>query len=175
MHVLVAYATRHGSTRSIAERITTRIAEGGHRVDLRPVGEAHQVWKYGALVAGSAIHNGDWLPEAAEFLHRHAAALATRPVWLFSVGLAPALQGRRGRWLAARAKEPPAVAADREVLAPRDVRTFAGVLARAHLPPLSRPLVRACGGRFGDFRDWAAIDGWAFGIAEKLATESTSR
>lgn len=174
MPVLVAYATCHGSTRSIAERIAARLAETGLRVDLLPTRDVRHVEQYESAVVGSAIHNGDWLPEAAEFLHRHAAALGERPLWLFSVSMAPALRGRRGRWLAAHAKEPPAVAADRDVLNPRDLRSFAGVVDRAHIPARARPLMWACGGRFGDFRDWAAIDGWTLEIAGRPAAEPPS-
>lgn len=39
MHVLVAYASRHGSTRGIAERIEERPQAAGHDADARPVGE----------------------------------------------------------------------------------------------------------------------------------------
>lgn len=70
--VLVTCATHHGSTRSIAERIGERLTEHGNDVEVVEAHEVQQLWQYGAVVAGSAIHNGDWLPEGAEFLHRHA-------------------------------------------------------------------------------------------------------
>ncbi|MFI6985947.1 flavodoxin domain-containing protein [Embleya sp. NPDC050154] len=168
MDILVAYATCHGSTRSVAERIAARFVEAGHRVDLRPAADAPQNLRYDVVVVGSAIHNGDWLEDAAEFLHRYAAELARRRVWLFNVSLASSLHGRRGRWLAAHVREPPAVARDHVVVDPQDVHSFAGVLKHEHVSALSRPLLWACGGRFGDFRDWAAIDDWAVGIAAEL-------
>ncbi|MCF2533810.1 flavodoxin domain-containing protein [Yinghuangia soli] len=171
MSVLVTYATCHGSTRSIAERIATRLAECGLRVDLLDVADAAHVERYDAVVAGSAIHNGDWLPDGAEFLHRHALLLATRPLWLFSVGMAPAGRGRRGRWFAAHTRVPHAVDADAELLNMRDLHSFAGVLEPAHITPRIRPFMWLFGGRFGDFRNWPEVDAWADGIGEALAAE----
>ncbi|NUT49035.1 MAG: flavodoxin [Saccharothrix sp.] len=166
--VLVAYATRHGSTSSIAQRITDRLTEHGHRVELRDVGGIGNVWQYDAALVGSAIHNGDWLPESAEFLHRYARPLADRPLWLFSVGFTPQVAGRRGRWLARHTPDPRAIEVDRDFLTPRDVHWFAGVLTPSHIPLRAWPLLWMVGGRFGDRRDWDAVDTWANGIAEKL-------
>ncbi len=148
-----------------------RLAEYGHCVDVHDAGSVQHVGYYHAVVAGSAVHNGDWLPEGAEFLHRHAQLLAERPVWLFSVGMAPAGHGRRGCWFAARTRIPPAVAPDRDVVNPRDMHSFAGVLEREHTPWYVRPFMRAFGGRFGDFRDWKEVDKRAGGIADKLTAE----
>lgn len=175
MDILVAYATCHGSTRSVAERIGERLSACGHRADVRSAASVERVWDYDAAVVGSAIHNGDWLPEGAEFLHRHAVALSGRPVWLFHVSMAPALRGRRGRWLAKHAPVPHAVADDRGVLNPRDLHTFAGVLERTHIPASSRLFMRLFGDGLGDFRDWEDIDSWAYGIAESLAAEEDER
>lgn len=172
MFILVAYASCHGSTTGVAERVAARLTGEGHRVDLRPAADVRSVTDYHAAVIGSAIHNGDWLPDAAEILHRHAVLLAARPVWLFSVGMAPALRGRLGRRLAAHAPVPPAVAANLDLLAPRDVHTFAGALERGHIPVAGRLVFRGCGGHFGDFRDWAGIDSWGLDIAEALAAGS---
>ncbi|MDI2125451.1 flavodoxin domain-containing protein [Yinghuangia seranimata] len=171
MFILVAYATCHGSTRSIAERIGATLAGEGHRVEVRSVSDVDHVWQYHAVVAGSAIHDGDWLPSGAEFLHRHAGMLAERPLWLFSVGMAPAARGRRGRWFAAHAGIPRAVAVDADYIQPRDLHAFAGVLEPAHIPVRVRPFMWMIGGRFGDFRNWADVDAWAEGIADKLEAE----
>jgi len=59
-------------------------------------------------------------------------------------------------------------AADVEPLRPRDHRLFTGVVRAEHFPPFSRVVMRLMGGRFGDFRDWAAIDGWTDEIAAAL-------
>ena len=54
MDVLVAYATRHGATAGIAERIAgTLRGEGVHAV-ARPVEEVSQLEDYDAVVLGGA-------------------------------------------------------------------------------------------------------------------------
>lgn len=171
MLVLITYATCHGSTRSIAERIGERLAGHGDDVEVVAAHKIQHVWQYGAVVAGSAIHDGDWLPEGAEFLHRHVGELADRPLWLFNVGMAPVGRRRFRRWFATHTQSPHTVAVERGFLNPHDVHYFAGVLERGHMPRRPRPFRWAFGGRVGDFRDWAEIDEWALGIAEKLAVE----
>lgn len=171
MLVLITYATRHGSTRSIAERIGERLTEHGSDVEVVEAHKVEHLWQYHAVVAGSAIHDGDWLPDGAEFLHRHAAELADRPLWLFNVGMAPVGRRRLRRWFATHTQSPHAVAVERAFLNPHDVHYFAGALERGHMPRRPRPFTWAFGGRVGDFRDWAEIDEWALGISEKLAVD----
>jgi menaquinone-dependent protoporphyrinogen oxidase len=93
MHVLVAVASRYGSTRGIAEAIARKLRARGHAVDMRTAGDAPDAGAYDAVVLGSAIYNQAWLPEAAEFVRRNRAALASRPAWLFSVGALSSEQG----------------------------------------------------------------------------------
>ncbi|MCM2577422.1 flavodoxin domain-containing protein [Streptomyces meridianus] len=164
MVVLVGYASAHGSTRGIATRIATRLREQGFEVDARPVDEAGPAGSYEAMVIGSAVHNGDWLDEAAAFLEDNARVLADRPVWLFSVGLARALGGR----FEAKAKPPRRVAAFRRTATASEHHLFAGRVERDHLPLPGRLLWEVFGGRYGDFRDWDEIDAWAAGIGRAL-------
>jgi menaquinone-dependent protoporphyrinogen oxidase len=85
MVVLVAYATAHGSTRGIADRIVDRLQSRGVDSLTRPAADVHDISRYAAVVLGSAIHGGRWLPSARQFADRNAALLRERPVWLFSV------------------------------------------------------------------------------------------
>src|SRR5262245_25089944 len=86
MRVLVAFASQRGSTRAIAHAIGARLRAAGHAADVRPAGEALDLASYDAVVLGSAIHNGLWLAAASAFAGGHCAALAARPLWLFTVG-----------------------------------------------------------------------------------------
>lgn len=45
---------------------------------------------------------------------------------------------------------------------------FSGVIRAYQLPLGGRIRFRLLGGRYGDFRDWAAVDGWTAGIAAEL-------
>lgn len=84
--VLVAYATRRGSTKEIAEWVGDALREAGHTVDVRPAGDVRDIVGYDAVVLGSALYMQRWCRDARWFARRHRRALAGRPVWLFSSG-----------------------------------------------------------------------------------------
>jgi len=86
MPVLVVYASKHGATQEIAERIAQTLAAAGQPAQARPVSAAADLAGNGAFVIGSAVYMGHWQKEAAEFVRRNRAVLAARPVWLFSSG-----------------------------------------------------------------------------------------
>ena len=163
--VLVAFATRNGSTRGVGERIAARLEDAGRRVDLRPVVEAGDVSAYAAVDFGSPVYDGSWPPEAEAFVRENRAALADRPVWLFSVGTFG--DGKRviGRLMT---REPRGIAEIRQAIQPREYRVFAGVIERHQWPARARLLFHALGGRLGDNRDWPAIDAWSEGIGRAL-------
>jgi menaquinone-dependent protoporphyrinogen oxidase len=178
MIVLVTYATRHGATRGIAERLASRLVHRGLSVALHPVTEAGDPSTFDAVVIGSAAYAGSWLKEAGDFVRAHRAVLAHKPVWLFSsgpVGTDPVDAKGRDVRVAAEPKE---FRGFRDALRPREMRVFfgafdpdapaIGAMERAgswlfRKIPAAREALPA-----GDFRDWADIDGWADHIAGEL-------
>ena len=104
--ILVTYASQAGSTRSIAEAIGQVLTESGAAVDVLPMKSVTDLEPYRAVVAGSAIHGGKWLPEAMQFMRSQQSSLADKPFAAFLVcitlGLAKAEQYRPGlaAWLA---------------------------------------------------------------------------
>ncbi|MEO3782252.1 flavodoxin domain-containing protein [Actinocorallia sp. B10E7] len=168
MTVLVSYATQHGSTKEIAERVGERLRAAGVAAEVRAMTEVRDLQPYDAFVLGSAVHDQAWLPEASDFLGRHHAVLVERPVWLFSVGMPAAL---RGPWKKFATKEEAALSAElRKSLQPRGHRLFSGVFRAEHIPRPGRLLFRVVGGRYGDYRDWAEIEAWADEVARRLVT-----
>jgi menaquinone-dependent protoporphyrinogen oxidase len=164
VNVLVAYASKYGSTREIAEAIGTELATHGLDVDVGGVGDvdADDVPRYDAVVLGSAVYAGRWLEPARRFAERHGDMLADRPTWLFSsgpIGDPP------------RPDDADAVHVEHVLEATRatDHRVFAGKLDRSKLSFAERALVFAFRAEEGDFRDWEEIAGWACDIAETLA------
>ena len=142
-------------------------------MEVRPLDGVQDVADYDAVVIGSAIHGGKWLPAAAEFMRRDARALADRPVWLFSVSTLgedssafPAAVARRMR---AMRKETAEIADYRHSVGVRDHHDFAGAIERDQWPLPARAFMKAMGGRYGDHRNWPEIDAWAEGIANQLA------
>jgi menaquinone-dependent protoporphyrinogen oxidase len=167
MDVLVGYATAHGSTREIAERLAAELGEAGLKAEARAVESVDDADAYNAFVLGSAVHGQNWLDPAKEFVRDNLGVLAHRPVWIFSVGMPGAL---RGPWKRMADKEIPVIVGTLPGdLSYRDHRLFSGVVARAQFPLTGRLLFHLMGGRFGDYRDWDAIDAWAISIAAELA------
>ncbi len=68
--ILVTYATCAGSTAEIATAIAETLAARGYSIDLKPVNEKPDLSGYAAVVLGSAIRMGRWLPEAVDFVKR---------------------------------------------------------------------------------------------------------
>lgn len=182
MRVLVAYASRHGATQGIAERLARTLERAGIQVGLRQVDERADFDAYDAYVIGSAAYMGRWLKEAAQFVRRNRAVLAARPVWLFSSGpVGSETVDAKGRNLV-DASRPQEFAEFEGELHPRDERVFFGAF-----DPDAKPigLAERLGALFmrmpavrkelpaGDFRDWPAIEAWADEIAHELEQTTT--
>jgi menaquinone-dependent protoporphyrinogen oxidase len=177
--LLVAYSSRHGATKGIAERLAATLGEEGLDVTLRDVEDVVTVEAYDAYVIGSAAYMGRWLGPATEFVRSHRWVLAEKPVWLFSSGpIGTELVDKQGRDVleAARPRE---FAEFETSIVPRGERVFFGAFD-ADAPPVGLG-ERLAAGFFkvmpadvrkampeGDFRDWPAIEAWAREIAVAL-------
>ena len=84
--VLVAYATKHGSTAGIAQKIGEVLVNAGLDTDVLPVKEVKKLSDYRAVIIGSAVYMGKWRRNATRFLKRNTSALADKDVWVFSSG-----------------------------------------------------------------------------------------
>jgi menaquinone-dependent protoporphyrinogen oxidase len=168
MKILVMYASKHGATQGIAERIGTKLHQLGQDSVVRPIaavggGEASA---YDAFVIGGAAYYFHWMKEATEFERRHRNLLAQRPVWLFSSGPL----GSKGSYAG---KPDPHTLYPREfetlweAIHPRDTRVFFGALDYRQFEFPERMFAKRM--PQGDFRDWAEIDAWAEEIARTLA------
>jgi menaquinone-dependent protoporphyrinogen oxidase len=176
--ILVAYASKHGATQEIAERIAERLAAAGQQAEARPVQAAGALGGYDAFVVGSAAYSMHWLKEATEFVRRNRAVLADQPVWLFSSGpLGTKATDAKGQDLRTAA-EPREIAEFQAAIHPRAHRVFFGALDPGTLGFAERSLRRLPAARAvlpeGDFRDWAEIDAWAGSIAHDLAQAPTT-
>ena len=177
MKILVVYATRHGATQGIAERIAATLETDGLDVTLRPVAGVDGVEGYDAFVIGSAAYMGGWLREATRFVRRNHDSLAGHPIWLFSSGpVGNDVPGKDGVD-PLKASEPRDFADLARTLPSRDQHVFYG----AYDPDLSPgsflerltkviPAVKDALPA-GDFRDWPAIEAWAHGISTELMKE----
>lgn len=161
MNVLIAYATRHGSTREIAEALATEIEAAGFHIDLRDAASVSSLEDVDAVVLGSAIYVGQWQESAVDFIERFQGRLQRLPVWLFSSG--PIGEDPFPK------DEPAATPELVEKTGARDVRSFAGRLDRAQLGFGERLVTRVVRAPAGDFRQWQQIREWGRMIACDLA------
>lgn len=175
MPVLVAYASRHGSTAGIAERIAEVLTDAGVSAEARPISRIDDLDEYDAFVIGAAAYITHWLKDATTFVAHHRHLLAARPVWLFSsgpLGSEPAGADGKDPRESTRPKEFDELA---ELLHPRDQKVFFGawdpdappVGMAERMMKLAPAAARALPA--GDFRDWDDIDEWATQIARELA------
>lgn len=167
--ILVAHASKYGSTAEIAQKIAQVLRQRGLRTAVLPVNAARDLSPYSAFVLGSAVYAGQWRKEAASFLEANEEILAERPVWLFSSG--PTGEGDpvelMNGWHFPEAQQP---IADR--IRPRDVAFFHGVLDTKKFSLPEKLAVKGIKAPVGDFRDWDAITLWATAIAEVQKNEA---
>ena len=160
MKVLVCAATKYGATGEIANVVADVLAEKGLEVTMIPPEQADAIEQFDAVVLGSAVYMGQWMKPARELVDRSAAALAARPVWLFSSG--PVGEPAKP------AENPVDVSKIIQSTKARDHRVFTGRLVRKHLSFPDRAMASAIRAAEGDFRNWADIRAWAAGIASAL-------
>jgi menaquinone-dependent protoporphyrinogen oxidase len=156
--VLVAYASKLGSTAEIAEAIAQVLRDGGHAAAAVPVRDVTTLEGWDAVVLGSAVYAAYWQRDARKFVERFHDDLQRRPLWLFSGG---PLDRRL-----AKTDQPitPHGAALTRDLGARSHRTFGGRLsADAAVSEQVRQTHR-----LGDFRDWQKIVEYGYRIGREL-------
>jgi menaquinone-dependent protoporphyrinogen oxidase len=165
--VLVAYATALGTTAEIAQEIGRVLAaDSSAQVDVRPVGEITSVQGYDAVVIGSAIRDGRWLPEASSFLDKHLDALRRVPVAYF-LACRTLIEDTPGHRREVAGYLDPI----RSRLRPVSEGHFAGVFDHSKFPATMRFFMKL--GRLpnGDFRNWDGIRAWAHGLSPLLLAQ----
>ncbi|HTJ71111.1 MAG TPA: flavodoxin domain-containing protein [Actinospica sp.] len=168
MRILVSAASRHGSTVEIARRVADALRRCGESPVVIPPDQVDDLADFDAVVLGSAVYLGRWLPAARHLARRFEAQLRERPVWLFSSGPVP--------YAALEADRPPVhVDALVERTGAVEHRVFGGRIVRYRLSPAEKLIVGHRVGREQDERDWTEIEGWAFQISNRLELITSER
>jgi menaquinone-dependent protoporphyrinogen oxidase len=165
--ILVAYASKYGSTAEIAQAIGETLRGLDFEVDVQQADQVSSLLPYGAVVLGSAVYAGMWRKDAVAFLEENQDALASKPVWLFSSG--PTGEGDPVElldgWTLPDAQRE---IADR--ISPQDIAVFHGHIDPDKLNFGERLIIKAVKGQAGDFRDWDAIRAWARQIGTVMSS-----
>lgn len=164
--VLIAYASKYGATREIAERIGEELRKAGVQVDVIPASGGLDLTSYRAVVLGSAVYIGKWQKDAELFLKNNEKSLAARPVWIFSSG--PTGEGNPVD-LVEGARVPAGLQPVIDRIKPRDIAVFHGNINPDKINPIEKWAVKSLVKKpLGDFRDWSSIAAWAEAIANSL-------
>ena len=162
--ILVAYATRYGSTAEVAEAIGDELRKTGVEVDVQPIDDILDLSRYRAVIIGSPIYMGKWLPEAQVFVERHQQHLRGKPVAYFAVGLTI-----MGGTPDAIRKAEASMGQVRMLVNPVDIGIFPGRLESSRLSVADRAITKLIRAKTGDFRDWEAVRAWAQALRPKIA------
>jgi menaquinone-dependent protoporphyrinogen oxidase len=156
MKVLVTYATVHGSTKEIAEKVGDVLKSKGMEVDVKSVTDISDVSAYEAAVIGAPVMKFSFLPPARKFVKKNKDYLSKIHVAYFSLGFKMIDDTPEGRdWMMKKLK------VVTKVVEPVDVGLFGGRYQKPE-KGLKMPFPE------GDWRDWDKITAWAAGLATKL-------
>ncbi|TNC62556.1 flavodoxin domain-containing protein [Rubellimicrobium roseum] len=157
--VLVAYATRAGSTAEVAERLCAR----GLLAKAKPVAKVVDLASFDAVVLGSGTYYGAWLGPMTAFVQAQADGLRRMTVAFFTMHMqnqsdAPEAKAAREAY----------TALVRALVILVEEAFFAGRVEPARLSLLERLAVRFVGSPVGDFRDWPRIETWADALSPRF-------
>jgi menaquinone-dependent protoporphyrinogen oxidase len=165
--VLVAYATRSGSTREVAETIAATLREHGLDVRIQPVKEVGSLSGYHALVFGAPLIMGRWHKDARRFLSRHHEALEACTAAVFALG---PVHDTEEEWRGVRDQLDKTLGRFPR-FQPIAIEVFGGKFDLSLLGFPWKLLPRLKKIPPSDIRDWAAISAWAGNLAEKFRQE----
>lgn len=167
--ILVTFSTRTGSTKGVSECIGKTLSDLGESVDVLPMQEIEDLTDYRAVIAGSAIQAGKWLPEAFDFVKTHKNELNKKPFAAFLVCMTLAMpKGKSYRETVSGWLDPV-----RSLVTPIDVGLFKGTLDVEKIQSFSdrfkfRISVLLGIWKEGDHRDWVSIQKWTENLKSHL-------
>lgn len=161
--ILIACATKYGSTYEIAEFMGDELKKTGLSADVYAARDVNDVSGYNMIVIGSPVYAGKWLPEATGMVKRNLAGLREKKVAFFSAGISMKDDTPENRDKLKEASEE----ALREIK-PVLEGFFAGKMTYRKLSIPHKIMVKAVKAPEGDFRNWRQIREWTLSLAEYL-------
>ena len=168
--VLLAYASRRGSTREVVEEIAASLRAAGTDAVVLPASEVQDVSLYDAVLLGTAIRFDRPLPEAVRFVDRFRLELSKIPTALLVLCLTMIDDTPESREIVSGWVKPLV-----DLLEPKTVGLFAGAAERERLGLILSLLLGVIlvvkGFKLGDYRNWEKINKWTDELVEVLELE----
>lgn len=167
--ILIAYASRTGTTAGVADAIGKALTDLGEEVDVIRMQDVGDLSPYKAIIAGSSIRDAKWLPEAMEFIRTNQSSLSQKPFAAFLVCMTLAMpKADEYRPIVATWLDPV-----RAIVKPVSEGLFAGALDIRKITSFSDRIKFRLSVMFGvwkegDNRDWNAISEWAKSLVHLL-------
>lgn len=167
--ILVAYASQGGSTAGVAEAIGQALSKNGTVVDVLPARAVTDPGSYQAVIIGSAVHSGKWMPEALEFVRQNQSVLRRIPTAVFQVCMMLATSNEQYKGMVPDWLNP-----IQSMIHPVSHTSFAGALWPDRYEKFTEKLglrifLATIKLKAGDYRDWDAIHAWAESLQPLLA------
>ncbi|NLI41258.1 MAG: flavodoxin [Caldisericales bacterium] len=166
--ILITYASQGGSTAGVASAIGQTLASTGAEVIVLPVKEVTNLDSYQAIVIGSAVHSGKWMPEALVFIQQHQNSLRRIPTAIFQVCLMLAANNEQYKTFV-----PDWLTPVRSQIRPAAEGSFAGALWPDQYSKFTEKLglrifLATIKLKAGDYRDWDEIQKWSEKVSALL-------
>lgn len=165
MRILVAFGSKRGGTKELAEVIGQALTEAGHRVDVRTAASVDGLENWDAVVVGGGLYASLWHRQARRFVQRHVDELRRRPVWFFSSG--PLDDSAKNGDLPPTAQVSKLLA----LVHARSHITLGGRLQPQAQGIIAQAMVKR--GHAGDWRDLEQARVWARSVALELSNVSS--
>lgn len=173
--ILILYASTHGQTAKIADRIGATLGADGAQAEVRAVGDAPaDIAGYDGVIVGASVHAGKHQSEILDWLGVHWERLNELPSAFFSVSLAAADDTDEAR------------EATREIIedvpeltgwTPHTTTAIAGALQFSKYNLATRVLMRLIARRHEpaadlhhdtEYTDWDAVERFAHAFAQTV-------
>lgn len=167
--ILIAYATRSGSTGDVAEQIGASMREAGLDAEVQPVQKVQSITGKAAIILGTPLYFGQFPSNFRKFLIRHRQALDSLSPWCFVLGPV-----RRDPVDFDAARNQAVRQFERfPWLHPAEVHVFGGCWSLDRMPfPFTLVRHLPVENTGDDIRDWVAVQNWAHGIVQQMEPQA---
>ncbi len=164
MKILIVAGTGSGCTLESAAVIAEELTKVGHQVRVEDAGDAPGPEDFDAVFAGSGVRAGKWHKSLRSWLTRHAKALESKPLVVFTICLMMRDPEKHRKAVAAFGDD----FLKTLHLSPVATGLFPGWFLPERFGFLERLILKMMKTPRGDFRDLDAIRAWTRDTAEKL-------